>query len=54
MVKVDSGIRLPLVNVLEPTLGSTEGEVIVNPGIGSHTKLPMFLLEHSLSSMEKL
>ncbi len=30
---VDSGIGLPMVNVLEPTLEWTEGEVIVYSGI---------------------
>jgi hypothetical protein len=42
--KVDSGIGLPMVHVLEPTLG----EVLVNSGIGSHTPYIMFLVEYSL------
>jgi hypothetical protein len=48
--KVDSGIglrstlmELPMVNVLESTLASTYGEVIVNYGIGSHPILQVFL-----------
>ncbi len=39
-LKVDSGIGLPMINVLESTLAS---EVIVNYGIGSHT--PCFSLD---------
>ncbi len=35
--KVDYGIGLSMVNMLEPTLKWTYGEVIVNSGIGSHT-----------------
>jgi hypothetical protein len=36
--KVDSGIGLSMVNVLEPTVEWTYGEVIIDSGIGSHTK----------------
>ncbi len=47
--KVDSGIGLPMVNVLESTLEWTSGEVIGNSGIGSHT--PCFSLD-SASDLE--
>ncbi len=42
-VKIDSGIGLPMVNVLESTLERTDVEVIVNSGIGFHT--PSFSLD---------
>jgi hypothetical protein len=35
-IKAESGIVLPMVNVLESTLEWTQGEVIVNSDIGSH------------------
>jgi hypothetical protein len=50
-VKVDSGIGLSTVNVLESTLEWTKGEVIVNSGIGSHE--PCFSLD-SASGMSLL
>jgi hypothetical protein len=43
MLKVDSGIGLPMENVLESTLKWTLGEIIVNSGIESHT--PRFSLD---------
>ncbi len=35
-VKVDCSIGLPMVHKLESTLKSTNGEVILNSGTGSH------------------
>ncbi len=46
--KVDSGMGLPMVNVLESTPEWTKGEVIVSSGRGSHT--PCFSLD-SASAM---
>ncbi len=36
-VKVDSGVGLPIVNVLESILEWTYVEIIINSGMGSHT-----------------
>jgi hypothetical protein len=43
LLQVDSGMGLPMVNMLESTLEWTKGEVIVSSGRGSHT--PCFSLD---------
>jgi hypothetical protein len=48
MVEIDSGIGLPVVNVLESTHEWTQGEVIVNSGIGFQR--PCFSLDSASGS----